>query len=94
MSGRGVVTLHQARAVRAGDGWVRWSVACNCGWRAPAVDKLDAERRADTHNNVRRALSLVEAWVTEECYDREAMEYNADYPCTRCELRQLLAGVA
>lgn len=80
--------------MRARDGWVRWSVQCPCGWNSKAVDKLDADRRALIHNSIKRALALVEAEVTEACYDPETCEYGPDYPCLRCELRQLLGSVA
>lgn len=85
---------HEAKAVRAGDGWQRWSAACTCGWKSQAIGKQDAEHRAVIHENVKAAIALVEADIQCDCYECESMEFYGDGPCVRCELRQLLGGVA
>lgn len=88
------MTAHAASAERRRAGHSLWWATCPCGWSAPAAHKQDAEQRALIHNSIKRALALVEAEVTEDCYDPDSMEYGPDYPCLRCELRQLLGGVA
>ena len=88
------MTAHEARAVRRRAGQSLWWAHCPCGWEAPAASKQDAETRALIHANVKRALALVESDVQCECYDGLIMEYGPEYPCLRCELRQLLGGVA
>lgn len=81
---------HDARAVRARDGWQRWSAQCPCGWTRQAFGKEDAERAATIHRSVMRALSIVETEVICECYDPMTMEYAGEGPCPRCRIREHL----
>lgn len=93
MSGR-YAGVHQPVAVRARDGWARWSAGCGCGWRAAANSREDAEQRAREHGALTAALAIVETELPETCYHAESMEYGPDYPCTRCKLRETLGGAA
>jgi predicted small metal-binding protein len=73
---------------------VRWSATCPCGWKAAANSREDAEQRAREHKAIVEALAIVEAEIGEACYEAGAMEYGPDYPCLRCQLRDVLGGAA
>ena len=88
------MTAHEASAERRRAGHSLWWAQCPCGWSAPAAHKQDAETRALIHANVKRALARVEADIQCDCFDAPSMEFYGDGPCIRCELRQLLGGVA
>jgi len=85
---------HEASAVRRRAGQSLWWAHCGCGWTAPAASKQDAEHRALIHTNVKKAIAIVEASITCDCYDPASMEYYGEGPCPRCRLRDVLGVVA
>lgn len=75
------MTAHQARAVRAKDGWARWSAVCPQGCRLErAESKEGAEFIADEH--IRK--------TTCHCRSVEHVEVSPDAPCGEyCEFPEV-----
>src|SRR4051812_7167420 len=73
-----------------------WRALCDCGWRAEADSKPDAERIAKVHNWAvpaeRRVVNALDIVHELPCfcgldYEPDGMEWSPDQkPCVRCRL--------